>query len=119
MPSWRRSTREARHETEPNVTTLIQTQRRIAAPMIARIALAAALLSGVAGLGGLVGARLQANAYDAAIAAAAKNAKLDAYGAEWERRYRAQQGQRLTPRDEAVLKAAQEWEVRYRAMYPG
>jgi hypothetical protein len=110
---------EARRETEPEMTTLSQTQRRIPASMIARATLAVALLAGVGGIGGLVGARVQATAYDAANAKAAQDAKWGAYGADWERRYRAQQGQQLTPRDEAVLKAAQEWEVRYRAMYPG
>ena len=44
--------------------------------------------------------------------------KWDAYGAEWERLHREQRGRYLSPHDQAVLKAAQEWEARQRQMYP-
>ena len=80
--------------------------------------LAVALLAGVAGLGGIVGARAQALAYETANAQAAKSAKLDAYGAEWERRYRDQQAPNLSTRDTALLHAGRDWEARYRVIYP-
>ena len=46
--------------------------------------------------------------------------KFAAYGAAWERQYRAERGAGYaSPHDKIVLKAAKEWEVRYHAMYPG
>jgi hypothetical protein len=51
-------------------------------------------------------------------AKAAEQEKWEAYGAEWERLHRAQQGRYLSPRHQAVLVAAQEWEARQREMYP-
>jgi type II secretory pathway pseudopilin PulG len=98
------------------MTTITQTQRRNPPSTLVGLTLAAALL---AGLGGVVGSRIQAIVQQGeAQAKAAEQAKWDAYGAEWQRLYRAQQGHTLSPRDEAVLEAAQAWEARYRQMYP-
>ena len=95
------------------MTQLTQTQRRNPALTFAGVAVAAALLVGV------VGAGVQAIAQHEAAAKAAYEAKWAAYGADWERRYRAQRGAGyVSPHDKVVLKAAKEWEVRYRAMYP-
>jgi len=97
------------------MTQLTQTQgqRRIPALTLAGVTMAAALLVGVVGTG------IQAIAQESARAKAAEQAKWTAYGQAWEKQYRAQQGVGyLSPHDKAVLKAAQEWEVRYRAMYP-
>jgi len=97
------------------MTQLTQTQgqRRIPALTLAGVTMAAALLVGVVGTG------IQAIAQESARAKAAEQAKWTAYGQAWEKRYRAQQGVGyLSPRDKAVLKQAQEWEVRYRTMYP-
>ena len=70
----------------------------------------------------VVGTRVQAIADGAAAqqaqAAAAEQAKWNAYGAEWQRLNEAQQSRYLSTRDSAVLKAAQEWEARQRQMYP-
>ncbi len=82
---------EAPPERESNVTSIAQTQRKtsVSAPFIAAIALAAAVL------GGVIGTAVQT--------------AVDGAGA---------QAQVLTVRDLLVLKQAQEWEARYRAMYP-
>ena len=75
--------------------------------------MAAALFVGVVGTG------VQAIVQEDAKAKAAYQAKWAAYGAAWERRYRAQHGAGyVSPHDKVVLKAAKEWEIRYRAMYP-
>ena len=92
---------------------LTQTQRRSPALTLAGITVAAAVFVGVAGTG------VQVIAQHEAAAKAAYEAKWAAYGADWERRYRAQRGAGyVSPHDKIVLKAAKEWEVRYRAMYP-
>ena len=95
---------------------LTQTQRRNPALALAGVAIAASML------GGVVGTRVQAIADGAAAqqaqAAAAEQAKWNAYGAEWQRLNEAQQSRYLSTRDSAVLKAAQEWEARQRQMYP-
>lgn len=105
--------KEAHRELEPEVTEIVQTQRRIPALTLAGVTMAAALLVGIVGTG------VQSIVQDAARAKAAEQAKWAAYGAAWEQRYRAERGlDYISPHDKAVLKAAQEWEVRYRAMYP-
>ena len=75
------------------MTTLDQTQRRVPSSPITRLVLAGTLVAGIAGLGaaGLVGSGL-----------------LDG-----------RSGGELSPRDQAVLQAARDWEARYRQMYPG
>ena len=98
------------------MTTLNQTQRPTPALPFAGLTLAIALL---AGIGGIVGLRIQAISQETAAAQAAHAAKLDAYGAEWERVRRLQQPRYTSAHDQAVLKAAQEWEARYRVIYPG
>jgi hypothetical protein len=61
----------------------------------------------------------QVIAQNEATAKAANAAKYAAYGAAWERRYRAERGAGyVSPHDKVVLKAAKDWEIRYRAMYP-
>ena len=98
------------------MTHLTQTQRRSPAFNLAGVTLAAAMLVGI---GGIVGARVQTIVDETARATAAEQAKWQAYGEDWERRYRAQQGAGyLSQHDKVVLKAAKEWEIRYRAMYP-
>jgi hypothetical protein len=102
------------------MTQLTQTQRRNPALALAGVAIAASMLGGI--VGGVVGTRVQAIAEGAAAqqaqAAAAKQAKWDAYGAEWQRLNQAQQSRYLSTHDQAVLKTAQEWEARQRQMYP-
>ena len=91
-----------------------RTRRRNPALKIAGVAVAAAMLVGVVGTG------VQAIVQNDAVAKAAYQAKWAAYGATWEQRYRAQRGAGyVSPHDTLVLKAAKEWEIRYRAMYPG
>jgi cell division protein FtsN len=95
------------------MTQLVQTQRRNPALTLASVAVAAALFVGVVGIGA------QAIVQEDAKAKAAYQAKWAAYGAAWEWRYRAQRGAGyVSPHDKVVLKAAKEWEIRYRAMYP-
>jgi hypothetical protein len=97
----------------PEMAQLTQTQRRNPALTLAGITVAAAVFVGVVGTG------VQVIAQHEATAKAAYEAKWAAYGADWERRYRAQRGAGyVSPHDKIVLKAAMEWEVRYRAMYP-
>ena len=102
------------------MTELTQTQRRSPSTALIGVALAASMLGGI--VGGLVGTGVQTlaerAAADQARAAAAEQAKWDAYGAEWERLNREQRSRYLSPRDQAVLEAAQEWEARQRQMYP-
>ena len=71
------------------MTQLTQTQVRYPSRAIAGVALAAALL------GGLVGGGVQALTHPSSDGVPA-----------------------ISARDQAVLKAAQEWETRYRQMYP-
>jgi hypothetical protein len=101
---------------EPEMTVLTKAQPRTPAALIAGVALTAALLGGIAG--GIVGTRVQAIVQEAAVARAAEQAKWDAYGTEWERLHREQRSRYLSPRDQAVLEAAKEWEARQREMYP-
>jgi|SRR5688572_16593770 hypothetical protein len=105
---------------EPNVTELTQTQRKSPSTALIGVALAASMLGGI--VGGLVGTGVQTlverATADQIRAAAAEQAKWDAYGAEWERQHREQRGRYLSPHDQAVLKSAQEWEARQRQMYP-
>ena len=102
------------------MTELTQTQRRNPSTLLIGVALAAAMLGGI--VGGLVGTGVQTfvdrAVADQARAAAAEQAKWDAYGAEWERLHREQRSRYLSPRDQAVLEAAKEWEARQREMYP-
>jgi hypothetical protein len=103
------------------MTQLTQTRPNDRNLMLATVALAASLLGGT--VGGVVVPRVEAivqSAIDAqaARAAAAEQAKWDAYGAEWLRLNQAQQSRYPSTHDQAVLKAAQEWEARQRQMYP-
>ena len=102
------------------MTELTQAQRRSPSSTLIGVALAASMFGGI--VGGLVGTGVQTlverATADQARAAAAEQAKWDAYGAEWERLHREQRGRYLSPHDQAVLKAAQEWEARQRQMYP-
>ena len=111
---------EAPRRREPKVTELTQTQRRNPSNLLIGVALAAAMVGGI--VGGLVGTNVQTLVERATAeqirAAAAEQAKWDAYGAEWERLHREQRGRYLSPHDQAILKAAQEWEARQRQMYP-
>ena len=92
---------------------LAQTQRRNPALTFAGLTVAAALLVGA------VGAGVQVVVQNDATAKAAYEAKFTEYGRAWERQYRAQRGAGyVSPHDKIVLKAAKEWEIRYRAMYP-
>jgi hypothetical protein len=92
---------------------LTQTQRRSPALTFAALTVAAALFVGA------VGAGVQVIAQNDATAKAAYQAKWAAYGAAWERRYRAERGAGyVSPHDKVVLEAAKDWEIRYRAMYP-
>ena len=92
---------------------LTQTQRRNPALTFAGLTVAAALFVGV------VGAGSQVIAQNDAAAKAASQAKWNAYGAAWERRYRAERGAGyVSPKVKVVLDAAKQWEIRYRAMYP-
>ena len=97
------------------MTQLVQTQRQRRSPALtlAAVTVAAAVFVGVVGTG------VQAIVQDDAKAKAAYQAKYAAYGAAWERKYRAERGAGyVSPHDKIVLKAAKEWEIRYRAMYP-
>jgi hypothetical protein len=111
---------EAPRRREPNVTELTQTQRSNPSTVLVAVALAASMLGGI--VGGLVGTGVQTLVErvtaEEARAAAIEQAKWDAYGAEWERLHREQRSRYLSPRDQAVLEAAQEWEARQRQMYP-
>ena len=92
---------------------LTQTQKRNPALTFAGLTVAAALFVGVVGTGA------QVIAQNDAAAKAANQAKWNAYGAAWERQYRAQRGAGYVASEvKVVLDAAKGWEVRYRAMYP-
>lgn len=73
------------------MTQLVQTQLRIPTRTIAGVALAAALAGGILGSG---------------LQALSRGATTDGRGGG------------LSARDLVVLQAAQEWETRYRQMYP-
>ena len=103
------------------MTQLTQTRPNDRGLMLASVALAASLLGGI--VGGVVVPRVESIVQstidaNAARAAAAEQAKWDAYGADWLRLNQATQSRYPTVHDQAVLKAAQEWEARYRQMYP-
>jgi hypothetical protein len=111
---------EASRRREPKMTELTQTQRRNPSTVLIGVALAASMLGGI--VGGLIGTGVQSLVErvtaEQARAAAAEQAKWDVYGAEWERLHREQRSRYLSPRDQAVLEAAREWEARQRQMYP-
>jgi hypothetical protein len=102
------------------MTQLTQTKRTSPSALLVAVALAASMLGGI--VGGVAGTGVQTlvNRVTAeqARAAAAEQAKWDAYGAEWERLHREQRSRYLSPHDQAVLEGAQEWEARQRQMYP-
>ena len=102
------------------MTELTQTQRRSPSTLLIAVALAASMLGGI--VGGLVGTGVQTlverATADQIRAAAAEQAKWDAYGVAWERLHREQRSRYLSAQDQAVLQAAQEWEARQRQMYP-
>ena len=102
------------------MTELTHAQQRKPSNLLIGVALAASMVGGI--VGGLVGTGVQTLvervAADQARTAAAEQAKWDAYGAEWERLHREQRSRYLSPRDQAVLEAAREWEARQRQMYP-
>ena len=103
------------------MTQLTQTRPNDRGLMLASVALAASLLGGIVGgvfvprIESIVQSTIDANA---ARAAAIEQAKWDAYGADWLRLNQATQSRYPTVHDQAVLKAAQDWEARYRQMYP-
>jgi hypothetical protein len=102
------------------MTELTQAQRRNPSTALIGVVLAASMLGGI--VGGLVGTGVQTLVErvtaEQARAAAAEQAKWDAYGAEWERLHREQRSRYLSPHDLAVLEQAQEREARQRQMYP-
>ena len=103
------------------MTQLTQTRPNDRGLMLAGVALAASLLGGI--VGGVVVPRVESIVQsnidaNAARVAAAEQAKWDAYGADWLRLDQATQSRYPTVHDQAVLKAAQDWEARYRQMYP-
>jgi hypothetical protein len=112
--------RSASQKGKSKMTELTQAQRKNPSTLLIGAALAASILGGI--VGGLVGTSAQTlverAAADQARAAAAEQAKWDAYGAEWERLHREQRSRYLSSRDQAVLEAAREWEARQREMYP-
>ena len=92
------------------MTQLTQTQPRNPALALAGLAIAASMLGGI--VGGIAGTRVQALVEANAIQQAqARQALAAANDAEWQRDKQARQ-------DLAVLKSAQDWEARYRQMYP-
>ncbi len=100
---------------------LTQTRPNDRGLILAGVALAASLLGGI--VGGVVVPRVESIVQsnidaNAASAAAAEQAKWDAYGADWLRLNQAQQSRYQAVHDRAVLKTAQDWEARYRQMYP-
>ncbi|MEA2576770.1 MAG: hypothetical protein QOD78_358 [Chloroflexota bacterium] len=103
------------------MTQLTQTRPTDRGLMLAGVALAASLLGGI--VGGVVVPRVESIVQSnidatAARAAAVEQAKWDAYGADWLRLNQATQSRYPTAHDQAVLKAAQDWEARSRQMYP-
>jgi hypothetical protein len=103
------------------MTQLTQTRPNDRGLMLAGVALAASLLGGI--VGGVVVPRaesiVQSNIdANAARAATVEQAKWDTYGADWLRLNQATQSRYPTAHDQAVLKAAQDWEARSRQMYP-
>ena len=103
------------------MTQLTQTRPNDRGLLLASVALAASLLGGI--VGGVVVPRVESIVQstidaNAARAAAIEQAKWDAYGADWLRLNQATQSRYPTVHDQAVLKAAQDWEARYRQMYP-
>ncbi len=102
------------------MTELTQTKPRSPSTLLVGVALAASMLGGI--VGGLAGTGVQTlverAAADQARAVAAEQAKWNAYGNDWERLHREQRSRYLSPRDQAVLEAAREWEARQRQMYP-
>ena len=83
--------------------------------------LAASLLGGI--VVGIVVPRVESIVQsiidaNATRAAAVEQAKWNAYGADWLRLNQATQSRDPTAQDQVVLKAAQDWEARYRQMYP-
>ena len=103
------------------MTQLTQTRPNERGLMLASVALAASLLGGI--VGGVVVPRVETIIQstidaNAAKATAVEQAKWDAYGADWLRLNQATQSRYPTVHDQAVLKAAQDWETRYRQMYP-
>ena len=101
------------------MTELTQVRRKNTAVTIAGVALAASLLGGIVGnrVEAFVQSVIDAQAANAARAAAAEQAKWDAYSSDWERRYR-QQSTNQAVNAPVVLEAAKAWEVRHRQMYP-
>jgi hypothetical protein len=103
------------------MTQITQTRPNDRSLMLAGVALAASLLGGI--VGGVVVPRVESIVQsnidaNAARAAAVEPATWDAFGADWLRLNQATQSRYPTAHDQAVLKAAQDWEARYRQMYP-
>ena len=103
------------------MTQITQTRPNDRGLMLAGVALAASLLCGIVGgvviprVESIVQSNIDANA---SRAAAVEQAKWDAYGADWLRLNQPTQSRYPTAQDQVVLKAAQDWEARYRQMYP-
>ncbi len=99
------------------MTQLTQAQPRTSASILIAVALAASIFGAI--VGGLVGTGVQVLVQRTTAEQVAEQAKWDAYGADWQGRQHEQRSRYLSPRDQAVLEAAQQWEARYREMYPG
>ena len=116
------STKKPTTKGKPDMTSIAQTPRKTSAsaPFIATIALAAAVLGGLAGT---AVSTFVDSAGPQAQALSVHDLQVLKQAQEWEARYRAMypdsQGQAISAQDQQVLKQAQEWEARYRAMYPG
>jgi hypothetical protein len=100
-------------ERKPEMTQLSQTQRRTPTVGLAGLALAAAMLGGI--VGGVVGIRAQSITQDAGAAQAVNVSHPASVGQPVNK---AQDDLYISPRDQGVLKAAQDWEARERQMYP-
>ena len=102
------------------MTSIAQTQRKTSGttPFIAAIALAAAVFGGVVGT---AASTIVHGVSAPAPALSVHDLQVLKQAQEWEARYRAMYPDSSTVisfHDLQVLKQAQEWETRYRAMYP-
>jgi hypothetical protein len=102
------------------VTSFAQTQRKTSgsAPFVAAIALAAAVFGGVAGT---AVSTIVDGAAAPAPAISVHDLQVLKQAQEWEARYRAMYPDSIrviSVHDQQVLEQAQAWEARYRAMYP-
>jgi hypothetical protein len=116
---WRSTKKPTKKGTLP-VTSFAQTQRKTSttAPFIAAIALAAAVFGGAVGT---AVSTIVDSAGAPAPALSVHDLQVLKQAQEWEARYRAMYPESIRPisvHDVQVLEQAQAWEARYRAMYP-